>query len=461
MIPDALLVTLAVFLASWLGLVSRAGHELASFWPTNALLLGIFVRKPRLAMRMAPWLAALAGYLLAGMLAGDDLPKNLRLTAANLAGVLVGWWLLRALPIRAPALSHPVSMLWVLLACGIAATASALVGCVSAPSMLGIDLVAGFGFWFSAELANYMILLPMLLLAPTPRQLWSEAPSGLASLRRRPLALLPLAALVASALLAIALGGPGTIAFPVPALLWCALSYRMFTTSLATLALCAWIMVAVAIGVVDPTGASLTFHDTISLRIGVALLAVAPLTVASVNAARNQLMRDLDHAASHDSLTGVLTRGAFLQRSLEQMRVLCKEQRPVTLLMLDIDHFKQVNDHHGHAAGDDVLTAFAERMRAAMRPSDLLGRFGGEEFAVLLPGTTSDEAMRIADRLRRIASTHPVALGDGLSLDITISIGGVSRPCSAQGAQLKELFRLADGALYEAKAAGRNRLAFA
>jgi len=245
---DALLVAVAVFVASWLGLLSRAGHELASFWPANALLLGILVRRPRLATRLMPWLGALAGYLLAGLLGGDEPSKNLRLTAANLSGVLVGWWMFRALPVRAPALSRPVSMLWVLLACAIAATASALTGFVSAPSVLGIDLASGFGFWFSAELANYMILLPVLLLAPAPRQLWSGVPSGLAALRRRPVALLPLATLVASAVLAITLGGPGTIAFPVPALLWCALSYRMFTTSLATLALCAWILVAIAVG---------------------------------------------------------------------------------------------------------------------------------------------------------------------------------------------------------------------
>lgn len=460
-LSDVLLLVLAVFMASWLGLASRAGHELASFWPTNALLLGIFVRKPRLAKRGLPWLAALAGYLLAGTLAGDALPKNLGLTAANLVGVLVGWLLFRVLPIRAPALSRPVSMLWVLLACAIAATASALAGGLSAPSMLGVDPLTGFGFWFSAELSSYMILLPAVLLAPTPSRLRVEVPARLATLRRRPLALLPFATLVASALLAITLGGPGAIAFPVPPLLWCALSYRMFATSLATLALCAWLLVAIATGMVDLTGALPSAQDTISLRIGIALLAVAPLTVAGVNATRNRLMRDLDHAASHDALTGVLTRRAFLRRSREQMHALAGRQRPVTLLMLDIDHFKQVNDRHGHAAGDDVLTAFAERTHSAMRPSDLLGRFGGEEFAILLPDTTSAEAVRIADRLRRIASAHPIALANGVSLDITVSIGGVSRRCSPQGVRLDDLFRLADGALYEAKAAGRDRVALA
>ena len=306
-----------------------------------------------------------------------------------------------------------------------------------------------------------MILLPAALLAPPPRQLWREASSGLAALRGRPLAALPLATLAASALLAIAVGGPGAIAFPVPALLWCALSYGMFATAVATLALCAWTLVAIAVGVIELTGAPPTLHDIVSLRIGVALLAVAPLTVASVNATRNQLVRDLDHAASHDSLTGVLTRRAFLRRSVEQIRTLGMGQRPVTLLVLDIDHFKQVNDCHGHAAGDDVLIAFAERMHAAMRPGDLLARFGGEEFVILLPDTRFDDARQIADRLRRVASTHPIILDNDLSLDITVSIGGVSRPCSHEGAQLKESFRLADGALYEAKATGRNRVVFA
>src|SRR5690606_32340529 len=116
---------------------------------------------------------------------------------------------------------------------------------------------------------------------------------------------------------------------------------------------------------------------------------------------------DLDHAASHDALTGLLGRGAFLARAGAWLPA---GTRPVTLMMLDIDHFKGINDRYGHAGGDRVLEIFAARMRSAMRPGDLVGRFGGEEFAILLPDTPPEVGAHVADRLLRLASETPVKL---------------------------------------------------
>jgi diguanylate cyclase (GGDEF)-like protein len=451
------LVWLLVFTASWLGTITRPQHQLAAFWPANALLLGVFVRRPRWAMQAAPWLAALAAYLLAGVIAGDDPAKNLRLTAANLSGVVVGWLVFKALPDDVRLLSRPASMLWLLAASTLAAAAASLVGSLSANALLGIDWVEGVGFWFSAELSAYLILLPAVLLSPSPSAFLHGLPERLAAARQSPALLLPALALGASILLMMAVGGPGAIAFPVPALLWCALTYRMFTTSLVTLGLCAWTLVSIASGIVVIDGALPGIHDTISLRIGVALLAVAPLTVAAVNAARNRLMQDLDHAANHDSLTGALTRRAFLRLGRMRLDALADGGRNVSLLMLDIDHFKRINDAHGHVAGDEVLTGFATRMLSSLRPDDLLGRFGGEEFALLLPNTDATEAGRIAERLLRLAREHAIPLPDGTSLSITVSIGGVSRAVSA-GLQLESLFDAADAALYAAKRSGRDRV---
>ena len=127
----------------------------------------------------------------------------------------------------------------------------------------------------------------------------------------------------------------------------------------------------------------------------------------------------------------------------------------VVAMMLDIDHFKSVNDRHGHAAGDAVLTTFASRMRDHLREDGLFGRFGGEEFAVLLTGVDAADALVVADRLRLLAS-ELIPLEDGRLLDITVSVGVASAPARMTG--LEQLLSQADVALYRAKEAGRDRV---
>ena len=201
--------------------------------------------------------------------------------------------------------------------------------------------------------------------------------------------------------------------------------------------------------------ADASVQPVISLRMGMALLAVAPLTVASVNAARNRLLATLNHAADHDALTGVLNRSAFLRRGLELAEHMQRTGGTVAAMMLDIDHFKSVNDRHGHAAGDAVLTTFASRMRDHLREDGLFGRFGGEEFAVLLTGVDAAAALVVAERLRLLAS-ELIPLEDGRLLDITVSVGVASAPARMAG--LEQLLSQADVALYRAKAMGRNRV---
>ena len=266
---------------------------------------------------------------------------------------------------------------------------------------------------------------------------------------------MPLTALALALELGVAVGGPGAIAFPVPALLWCALAYRLFTTALVTALLCMWTLIAIAHGIIDLELPDQSAHPVISLRMGMALLAVAPLTVASVNAARNRLLATLNHAADHDPLTGVLNRSAFLRRGLELAEHMQRTGGTVVAMMLDIDHFKSVNDRHGHAAGDAVLTTFAGRMRDHLREDGLFGRFGGEEFAVLLTGVDAADALVVADRLRLLAS-ELIPLEDGRLLDITVSVGVASAPARMTG--LEQLLSQADVALYRAKAMGRNRV---
>jgi diguanylate cyclase (GGDEF)-like protein len=129
---------------------------------------------------------------------------------------------------------------------------------------------------------------------------------------------------------------------------------------------------------------------------------------------------------------------------------------PFCVLMLDVDHFKQVNDQHGHAGGDDVLRRLARMLVAQLRAVDLPARLGGEEFAVLMPSTPLPEAAHAAERLRSALQSTPVALRDGQQIHITVSIGLTQ--WSPDDSDIDATLKRADAALYRAKATGRNRV---
>jgi len=171
--------------------------------------------------------------------------------------------------------------------------------------------------------------------------------------------------------------------------------------------------------------------------------------------ALRELNADLERLAMVDPLTGVANRRYFYQRAGIEIGAAHRRRSPLACLMLDIDVFKSVNDRYGHAAGDLVLKRVAETVQAGIRPYDLLGRLGGEEFAVLLPDADIDAATVIAERLRIAVSASP-ALVEGVALPVTVSIGvSVLAP---EDAAIDPLLDRADRALYQAKDGGRNRV---
>ena len=162
---------------------------------------------------------------------------------------------------------------------------------------------------------------------------------------------------------------------------------------------------------------------------------------------------ELQRLATTDTLTGVNNRRQFLRLAETEGRRAARYQQPLSVLMVDIDHFKKVNDTHGHEAGDRALVAVAKAMRNALRPEAILGRLGGEEFAVLLPQADRQAAMIAAERLRQGVERLSVDI-DHTVLQITVSIG-VTEISSDQ--TFETALRHADEALYEAKKGGRNR----
>ncbi|MGC4249930.1 MAG: GGDEF domain-containing protein [Sphingobium sp.] len=162
----------------------------------------------------------------------------------------------------------------------------------------------------------------------------------------------------------------------------------------------------------------------------------------------------LKRAAESDSLTGVLNRGGFFRR-LEKRH---GADGTGWLLMLDMDHFKSINDRYGHEVGDRALQAVAAILRRALRGEDIIGRLGGEEFGIYLPEATGDMAANIAERLRRRVEETPVADLEGHPVSMTVSIGMVG---IGEQAALRDCLRMADIALYEAKRKGRNQVILA
>lgn len=163
-----------------------------------------------------------------------------------------------------------------------------------------------------------------------------------------------------------------------------------------------------------------------------------------------------------DPLTGAHNRRYFEQRLREEAGRNLRQKQPLSCLLLDIDHFKNVNDTHGHQAGDQVLQETAARIKGQLRLSDALVRYGGEEFAALLTQTDQVVALSIAERIRQSIADKPFRLAGGASLTVTISIGVAALGGAARTESLDELARKlvarADEALYRAKESGRNRV---
>jgi len=173
------------------------------------------------------------------------------------------------------------------------------------------------------------------------------------------------------------------------------------------------------------------------------------------------LERRIVRLASTDHLTGVLNRRAFVERMEGEVQRSSREGTPLSLVLVDIDHFKQINDRFGHQAGDLVLQRFVETLLESVRPYDFVGRHGGEEFVVCLPGTDADQAGHVAERMRKEVEETRIELVDGTeTLQLTASFGVAS---SRQGSKetVDSLTRRADEAMYRAKNGGRNRVCMA
>ncbi|HEY7775533.1 MAG TPA: GGDEF domain-containing protein, partial [Kineobactrum sp.] len=193
----------------------------------------------------------------------------------------------------------------------------------------------------------------------------------------------------------------------------------------------------------------------------------AELSVASLGSEYIVELRDVSHRkalearleqlATRDHLTGLLNRRAFDDLAAREIGRSQRHQRHLSLALIDLDFFKQINDTHGHAMGDDVLRQFARFCESRIRDTDLLARYGGEEFVLLMPDTEAIDAFNLLERIRTSISFN-LAADDQTPISLTFSAG--LSDCAA-GSDIHALLQRADGALYQAKAEGRNRVQLA
>ncbi len=192
-----------------------------------------------------------------------------------------------------------------------------------------------------------------------------------------------------------------------------------------------------------------------SLSLGLAMLLPAAGTLGIVLMGNERLLARLDHLARHDGLTGLLTRAAFIEQLEAMLRSARASQGSLGLLLVDCDHFKQINDRFGHDVGDRALRLVADAIASELRQHDLLCRYGGEEFAVALADADEAQACRVAERIGRTVAGVALLSG-GHPVPLRVSTG-VATAAGSGRESIHGLIRRADLAMYAAKAGGRNR----
>lgn len=173
-----------------------------------------------------------------------------------------------------------------------------------------------------------------------------------------------------------------------------------------------------------------------------------------------RLLRKLSYQANVDGLTGILNRRELMQQAEKEIEISCKSNIPLGIILIDLDHFKNINDTYGHIVGDEVLKKVVVCLRSGLRSIDILGRYGGEEFLILLPGVDVEKSLIVAERLRKEIQDHDFLI-NGVKVKLTASFGiHVNKPeTDGLDVSIEKILAAADRALYKAKVAGRNQVA--
>ncbi|WP_238084668.1 GGDEF domain-containing protein [Pseudescherichia vulneris] len=442
---NAVMIFLLTTIFYSIGAMLRLVEELSLFWPLNAVMAGVFARYS--------WLNRLHNYAIcyAAMLVYDAMTTtwgatSLVINLSNMVFILTVALLIVRDKKRHERRTLPINALRIFNYCLLGALGCALVGAFASVGIDELTFWPLYADWFSEQFSTGVLILPCVLTLTWPRWVMPFRVEHL----------LPIAALVTSLVASVAIGGAGSLLFPLPALIWCAVRYSLLTTALLTFLTGALEIILVANGTINIFVASpLQMPRMFSARLGIATMAICPIIVCvSVNAI-NTLMKQVSLRADFDFLTRVYSRSGLYEALGRERRT---EARQLTVMLLDIDYFKNINDSYGHECGDRVLTTFAQKIQQTVGDNGIVARMGGEEFAVVATTQDPHQGFMLAERIRRAVEAHPFRWQQQTLL-LTVSIGVSSG--TTQSWELTERFNKllaeADEYLYQSKKAGRNR----
>lgn len=438
------------------------GRTLSTVWAADAALLAILLWRPWSSL--LPVLSAgFAGNVLANVLTRGWLPEIPLYAIANMVAVAVAGVLLRRRLGQAALLGSPASVGFFILVAGVIAPAlSALPGAVAAWLGGHHPFGSAFAIWFLADALGLTVFTPVFVAMLRGEFARAVAVSD-ARTRTEVVALL-LFTLLASLFVFFVMEKAVLFILFAPVTLVTfrngRLGLKAAVTIVAVVGMAATLSGAGPITrlTADPIEQAMLMQAFLATLLLCSLPAAAALeaqrrAIAALGERQKLLERreaELSVLAEIDSLTGLLNRGAFRAR-VEQ--VLADGAAPACLLAIDLDRFKQVNDRFGHPAGDAALVHVSRLLERHLRPADIVGRLGGDEFMVFLPGITAASADLVVRRLQAALSAAPLPLDEELVLPLAMSVG-VAERCGA--ASLDVMAAEADAALYRGKFAGRR-----
>ncbi|MBA0035950.1 diguanylate cyclase [Pantoea sp. BIGb0393] len=427
----------------------RIPQEFSLFWPVNALVAGLMVRNP--------FLHTTSSYLVcfSAMIFNDTVFSGWALPAftvnfANILFILVSVSMLIKHLQRPSANSQVVNAMRIFPACFLGAAACATWGAWAQDIDFNARFIVAWGDWFSEQFSTSLMLLPVMLARP----LRTVAPRTLL----HPGKLLALAAVILSLTVGALIGGAGSLTFPVPALIWCAIVLPIPLTSLVILITGITEIVLVSHGVMNIQGddALLPISHLTSARLGVATVALSPLLVAVSMDAIRQLNHRLALRANFDFLTQLLSRSGLYESLRNEPFSL---QREAGVVMLDVDYFKAINDNFGHDAGDCVLEEIARRIQRVVGNRGMVCRFGGEEFVIVVFDCNHSQLYQLAETVRQAMVKEKFWI-QGNTVTVTASLGlarGSAQSEREWPGVINRLVSAADKNLYLAKRNGRNQ----
>ena len=415
------LTTLFYFIGAELRLV----HELSLFWPLNGVMAGVFARYV--------WLNRLHYYAISyvAMLVYDAITTewglvSLAINFSNMMFIVTVALLVARDKRLGKNKYEPVSALRLFNYCLLAALLCAIVGAIGSVSIDSLDFWPLLADWFSEQFSTGVLIVPCMLTLAIPGVLP----------RFKAEQMMPAIALIVSVIASVVIGGAGSLAFP------------LVTGAVE--------VVLVANSVIDiSVGSPFSIPQMFSARLGIATMAICPIMVSFSVAAIHSLMKQVALRADFDFLTQVYSRSG-LYEALKSPSL--KQTQHLTVMLLDIDYFKSINDNYGHECGDKVLSVFAQHIQKIVGDKGLVARMGGEEFAVAVPSVNPVDGLLMAEKIRKGVELQPFTWQQK-TLYLTVSIG-VGSGCASYRTLTDDFNKLmveADTCLYRSKKDGRNR----